>query len=36
MVLVVKVGMCLLDNDVDQCTLYYCEQHVGKMILESA
>ncbi len=30
------MNIFLLDNDVEQCAKYHCDQHVGKMILESA
>jgi hypothetical protein len=30
------MNIFLLDNDIEQCAKYHCDQHVGKMILESA
>ena len=30
------MNIFLLDNDVEQCAKFHCDQHVGKMILESA
>lgn len=30
------MNIFLLDDDVEQCARFHCDQHVGKMILESA
>jgi len=30
------MNIFILDNDIEQCARYHCDQHVGKMILESA
>ncbi len=30
------MNIFVLDDDVDQCARFHCDQHVGKMVLESA
>jgi hypothetical protein len=30
------MNIFILDNDIEQCAKYHCDQHVNKMILESA
>ena len=30
------MNIFLLDTDIEQCAKYHCDQHIGKMILESA
>lgn len=30
------MNIFILDEDIEQCARYHCDQHVGKMILESA
>lgn len=29
------MNIFVLDNDIDQCARFHCDQHVGKMVLES-